>query len=215
MRNFPQRQESKIASGGRAGALRETDGPPDERLVKAAQSGDVGAFEALLRRYQDRIFNLAFRLMGSLEEAEDAAQETFLKAHRALPAFRGRSGFYTWLYRIAVNTCHSHRRRASRRRSMEGLSIEAHSEDERPMEAAILSPAPDEPSLALERKSAVQGALSDLGEDLRQVVLLRDMEGFSYAEIADTLSITTAAVRSRLHRARSTLARQLKDVGLP
>ncbi len=205
LRNLPRRQESN-----------PTASAPDGALVATARSGNLGAFEVLVRRYQDRVFNLAYRLTGSLEEAEDAAQETFMKAHRALGGFRGTSGFYTWLYRIAVNTCHSRGRQTTRRRSMEGISIHAGEEEGVALpEPEAANGAPEKDLLAEERRRAVQEALLGLGPELREVVLLRDMEGLSYAQIAEALSITTAAVRSRLHRARTALAGRLKDVALP
>jgi RNA polymerase sigma-70 factor, ECF subfamily len=192
------------------------EGPADADLVADARTGDHAAFERLVRRYQDRVFNLAYRMTGAMDEAEDAAQEVFFKAHRALGQYRGGAGFYTWLYRITVNTCRSRGRQTVRARAVEGISLDGRTDgDGRAWETASKDPTPDVEAMARERSSEVQTALAELADDLRAVVLLRDLEGMSYAEIADLLSLTSAAVRSRLHRARLTLARRLRDLPPP
>ncbi|MBI3831784.1 MAG: sigma-70 family RNA polymerase sigma factor [Planctomycetes bacterium] len=193
----------------------------DETLAEKAGKGDVDAFETLVLRYQDRVYSLLCRLSGSDEEAEDLAQETFMKAYRALGSFRQGSKFYTWLFRIAVNTSYSRGRQIQRRRKHEGVSLDAgtrgadgNGDDANSLGASAASTgeAPDE---RLERETIqirVREGVAQLDPDYRAVLLLRDMDGLDYDAIAETLEITRAAVKSRLHRARLELARILKDL---
>lgn len=191
----------------------------DEVLAAAAGKGDVEAFETLVLRYQDRVYNLLCRLCGSDQEAEDLAQETFMKAYRGLSHFRQGSKFYTWLFRIAVNTSYSRGRQVKRRRKHEVMSLDApvqgggDGEDGRQGDAAV---AQDEaPDARLERETLqvrVREGIAQLEPDYRAVLLLRDMDGLDYEAIAETLELTRAAVKSRLHRARLELARLLKDL---
>lgn len=193
--------------------------PDDETLAAKAAAGDDAAFETLVVRYQDRVFNLLYRMMGAEDEAEDLAQETFLKAYRALGSFRQGSKFYTWLFRIAVNTGYSRGRQVTRRRSVEGVSLDgAHGNGDEEQAVGRVAEAPEatRPDEEMARKDVrerVREGLAELEEDYRTVLLLRDMEGLDYSAIAETLSISRAAVKSRLHRARLELARILKDLG--
>lgn len=217
--------ESKGLEPGRptsaaAGAAGSAD--QDEILAERAVAGDRNAFEALVVRYQDRVYSLLTRLCGSESEAEDLAQETFLKAYRALSGFRRGSKFYTWLFRIAVNTGYSRGRQLVRRQRLEVASLDApvadpdgSGEGSAGWSATVTGPADEGPERAMERewvRARVQQGLAQLEEDYRAVVLLRDMEGLDYAAIAETLDISRAAVKSRLHRARSELARILRDL---
>jgi RNA polymerase sigma-70 factor (ECF subfamily) len=190
----------------------------DEDLVKQVISGRVEMFDELVARYQDRVFNTLVRMCGSTQEAEDLAQETFLKAFRALSSFRQGAKFYTWLFRIAVNTGFSRRRQEVRRRAHEGARLDGGrgSEDgELNAEAVIPERQESDPALQMERKQLrerVREGLAEIDEEYRRILVLRDIEGMDYDSIAETLEITTAAVKSRLHRARLELARILKDL---
>lgn len=207
-------QRAPAASPARLGS------PDDETLAANAAAGDGAAFETLVVRYQDRVFNLLYRMMGAEDEAEDLAQETFLKAYRALGSFRQGSKFYTWLFRIAVNTGYSRGRQVTRRRSVEGVSLDgAHGngdgDDGQAVGRVAEAPEATRPDEEMTRKDVrerVREGLAELEEDYRTVLLLRDMEGLDYSAIAETLSISRAAVKSRLHRARQELARILKDL---
>ncbi|MHC4715145.1 MAG: sigma-70 family RNA polymerase sigma factor [Planctomycetota bacterium] len=174
-------------------------------LVTRAADGDPEAFAALVVRYQDRIYNLAYRMLGHADDAADVAQDTFLAAWEGLARFRGESALYTWLYRIAVNKALGRRRAASvsREYAVDGESslLEV---------AADCSSAPEEVAEVRERAVVVQRAVSALEEDLRAVVVLKDVEGLEYEEIAEILAIPLGTVKSRLHRARLTLRGSLR-----
>ena len=191
----------------------------DEALVNKALAGKTEAFDQLLLRYQDRVFNILARICPSTQEAEDLAQETFLKAYRALNSFRQGSKFYTWLFRIAVNTGLSARRQNARRRAHEGVSLDAPAGDsgEHGRNGYAQAPAsPDsDPARRFEKDALrlrVLEGLRQLEPDYRAILILRDLEGMDYDCIGETLSISRAAVKSRLHRARMELARMLKDL---
>jgi len=194
----------------------------DEDLVVQAAGGNTDAFETLVARYQDRVFNTLSRMSSSAEEAEDLAQETFLKAYRALGSFRQGSKFYTWLFRIAVNTAFSRRRQDGRRKSHEVVSLDSaggKGEDgEKNLKDVVADPAASDPSEQMEKeqiRKRVREGLEQIEPDYRNILLLRDIEGMDYDAIAETLTITRAAVKSRLHRARLEMARILKDLRPP
>jgi RNA polymerase sigma-70 factor (ECF subfamily) len=192
----------------------------DEDLAARAVDGDAAAYEELVRRYQDRVFGMLVRLTGSENEAEDLAQETFLKAYRALGSFRRGSKFYTWLFRIAVNTGYSRGRQIVRRQRVEGVSLDAPVAGNEGAEDATtwggrLAGASQSPAERMDQdfvRERVQEGLAQLDPEYRAVILLRDMEGLDYEQIAEALSISRAAVKSRLHRARLELGRLLKDL---
>ncbi|GIW70940.1 MAG: RNA polymerase subunit sigma-24 [Planctomycetota bacterium] len=184
-------------------------GPPDEVLVMAAQAGDRNAFEQLVIRYQDRIFNLCHRKLGCREDAFEASQETFLRAYRAIGNFAGQARFYTWLFRIALNCAFSRRKRRTRRRSVIAGSLE---HPEGADGAGLQEPvAPGDGPLARvvrhEEGAVIAQAIASLPPLYHDIVLLRDIEGMSYEDIAETLEIPLGSVKSRLHRARL----QLRD----
>ncbi len=196
-----------------------SDGPSDEQLVARAKAGDRSAFDALVIRYKDRIFNLCLRKLGDAEEALDASQEAFLKAYRALGAFEGKSQFYTWLFRIALNASFTRRTRRAREREVVPASLERSARgdagaDGEPAARAVdppdPRPDPREMTLAAERAAVVEEAIASLPEDLKGIVLLRDIEGLAYEEIAEVLDIPLGSVKSRLHRARLVLRERLK-----
>jgi RNA polymerase sigma-70 factor (ECF subfamily) len=189
--------------------------PNDDDLVDRAVAGESQAFEQLVIRYQDRVYNLLLRQTGSSEDAEELAQETFLKAYRALGRFRRGSKFYTWLFRIAVNAGYSRGRKHALRQRIEGVSLDAPGFRNEPPWHDRLAGTCAEPGKEMEQRQLherVHQGLAELDEEFRAVLLLRDMEGLGYRAIAEALSISHAAVRSRLHRARVKLARALKDL---
>ncbi len=173
----------------------------DGELIGRFGKGDVAAFEELVRRYQDRVYNLCRYLLRDPRDAQDAAQNVFMKAYRGLNDFRPDSSLYTWLYRIAVNTCLDHKRK-SRREALKYKSL------------AELPPSPEPyPQQIYEAKEAartVQQALAELREDQRAAIVLREIEGLSYEEIADVLHISPGTVKSRISRAREELRRILR-----
>lgn len=181
--------------------MREPSGD-DAALLARLRAGDAKAFETLVIAYQHRVFGVALRMLGNRAEAEDVAQETFLRAHRALGDFRGEARLTTWLYAIASRLCLNRLAAAPRRH-------------ERSDEAALLrlaAPAADA-SAALERgelESALRQAIAELPEERRIVVVLRDLEGLAYEEIAEALGLELGTVRSRLHRARLDLKAKLE-----
>ena len=188
----------------------------DAALVQQARQGDVSAFERLVLRYQDRLVNTCWRLSGNRDDAEDLAQEAFLRAFAALNGFQRRSGFYTWLFRIAVNLAVSHRRRTGRR-----PALSLHEAEPVPDGAGPGSRRPgpsDDPAAVIDRQEVhhrVEAALEALDDDHRVVVVLRDVEGFDYREIAGILEVSVGTVKSRLHRARMALREKLAPVMSP
>jgi len=175
--------------------------PDDPTLLARLRAGDARAFEELVTTYQHRIFGVALRMLGSRAEAEDVAQETFLRAHRALGEFRGEARLGTWLYAIASRLC-LNRLASAERRYVRG--------DE---DAMLRFPAEGDAAIALERTevaAALHDAIAALPEDRRLVVILRDLEGLSYEEIAEALGVELNTVRTRLHRARLDLKAKLE-----
>lgn len=182
-------------------------GPTDPELVARIIAGDGAAFSTLVERYQDRLYNAVYRLVGSAEDARDLLQDTFIKAYENLGTFRGGSSLYTWLFRIAVNTSLSHRRKRK------WLQVGSAGDGDDP------APAPDaaaqDPSdrlVAAETEALVQQALGSLDDDHRTVVVLRDIQHCDYHEIAEILEVPTGTVKSRLHRARLILRDRLKPL---
>ncbi|MEY1661423.1 RNA polymerase sigma factor RpoE [Isoalcanivorax beigongshangi] len=176
----------------------------DEELVKRCQKGDQRAFDLLVRKYQHRIFALISRYVRDQDEVQDIAQEAFLKAWRALPRFRGDSAFYTWLYRIAVNTAKNHLVAQGRRPP--GSDVDA-GEAEQFVGADGLHEFGTPESLALseELEQAIHGAINALPQELKTAVTLREFEGLSYEDIAAVMDCPVGTVRSRIFRAREAI----------
>ncbi len=174
---------------------------PDRPLVTEAAAGSREAFDELVRRHQARIFNLARALAGEDGEAEDLAQDAFIRAWRAIGRFRGESTFRTWLYRVALNVIHSHLARRSRRRIVWGWWDATHTPEPRSPKSE--RGADLEADVA--RRDAIDRALATLPPALRSAVTLRDIEGLEYKEIADLLGVPIGTVMSRIFRARSRL----------
>ena len=169
-------------------------------------AGDRAAFGDLVERYQDRLFNTLVRIVGSREDAADAAQDAFVQAYVKLESFRGASQFYTWLYRIAMNLALTRRRR---RRTVASLDAAKECVGDEPVDAA---PTPYENLMTRERAEQVQSALDHLGDQHRKILVLREMEGCSYEAIAEILELPVGTVRSRLFRARLQLRDRLRSL---
>ncbi len=185
----------------------------DELLVAQARRGDAGAFGRLVERYQDALFNGVHRMVSQREDAEDLAQEAFVKAYRGIGAFEGRSSFYTWLYSIAYNVVVSHRRKVGSARHLNPVSLHEGSEDGGwGCEAEDDSERPDATVERSELHARLEGAIAGLEDDYREVIVMRDIEGFDYQAIAEVLGCPEGTVKSRLHRARQALREQLKDL---
>jgi RNA polymerase sigma-70 factor, ECF subfamily len=174
---------------------------PDRPLVQAAAEGDRDAFGALVLRYQAAIVNLARTLTGDAGEAEDLAQEAFIRAYKAIGKFRGDSAFRTWLYRVAVNVIQSHLASRNRRWRLWGRPP---TRDEDGPAREVPSNAPTVEDAAL-RRQMIERALASLPADMRIAVTLRDVQGFDYAEIAQLLGVPIGTVESRIFRARQRL----------
>lgn len=185
----------------------------DAELVERCRRGERAAFEPLVRRYQDRVFNACLRVSGNHAEAEDLTQEAFMKALQAIDRFDGRSGFYTWLFRIAINLTLSARRRGARRPT---VSLDAPvgncGEDSIGRRLSSGESGPDRVACDSETHRRVLEALAGLNDDYRVVVVLRDVESFSYDEIAEILEVPVGTVKSRLHRARLALRNTLAPI---
>lgn len=175
---------------------------PDAELVERWQAGDSKAFESLVRRHQGRVYRLLLRMLGSREEAEDVTQEAFLSLHRHGHRFRRESRFSTFLYRVATNAALNRRRTLGRKRSREDeLATRQAAGDDLPSAPA----GPEDSAQAGQVERRIQEALLELSPDLRAAVVLYDIEGQSYREIAKVLEIPEGTVKSRIHRARSAL----------
>lgn len=188
-----------------------TEKAADQALVERVQQGDKKAFDVLVLKYQHKVANLISRYIRDQAEVLDVTQEAFIKAYRALPKFRGDSAFYTWLYRVAINTAKNHLAAQARRPPSD--DIEAETAEQMDMGGALKEG--DTPErLALQREIAetVQRAVDDLPEDLRTAITLRELEGLSYEEIAQAMECPIGTVRSRIFRAREAIDARLKPL---
>lgn len=187
---------------------------PDEVLVTQAQQGDRGAFEVLVLRYQDRVYNVCLRKLGCPEEALDVSQEVFMRAYRAINSFAGKAKFYTWLFRIALNCAFTKRKRRSRRVKLAPLSLDqcGVAGESGSFEPADLRSEPGRLAEQHEAVRLVSSAIATLRRDYQEVVLLRDIDGMSYEEVAAVLELPVGSVKSRLHRARLALKDRLVGV---
>jgi RNA polymerase sigma-70 factor (ECF subfamily) len=184
----------------------------DLSLVRRVQRGDKGAFDALVLKYQHKLVKLVMRYVRNPAEAEDIAQEAFIKAYRALPQFRGDSAFYTWLYRIAINTAKN--AVVSRERSPIDYDLDRNNSDESyDMQGRMKdSETPEGLVLTEEIRTTVNASIDSLPEDLRTAIVLRELEGLSYEEIAAAMGCPVGTVRSRIFRAREAIDRRLREV---
>jgi len=184
----------------------------DQQLVERAQRGDKRAFEMLVMKYQRKLGRLLSRLVRDPAEVEDVTQEAFIKAYRALPGFRGESAFYTWLYRIGINTAKNYLvalgRRAPTTTSFDNEEAEQFEDAEQLRDTAT----PENELLGREIATTVNRAMDALPEDLRTAITLREIEGLSYEEIATVMNCPIGTVRSRIFRAREAIATELRPL---
>lgn len=213
MANFPPSDGSQGAHEPRDGDERSTSGveASDLELVRRVQRGERAAFDLLVLRYQHKVIKLVARLLRDPAEAEDVAQEAFVKAYRAIGSFRGDSAFYTWLYRIAVNTARN--AMASRQRRPLDYEADLSESEQSAVESRMKhGDTPEAAALSDEIHQTVNRAVADLPEDLRTAIILREVEGLSYEEIAQAMECPVGTVRSRIFRAREAIDRSLKPL---
>lgn len=183
----------------------------DQRLVDRVQRGDKQAFDVLVTKYQHKIVKLIMRYVRDPSEALDVSQEAFIKAYRALPNFRGDSAFYTWLYRIAINTAKNWI--VARNRRPPASDIDAVDAEQYGMSGRLKEiSTPENELLREEIERTVYDTIADLPEDLRTAIMLREMDGMSYEEIATTMECPIGTVRSRIFRAREAIDEKLKPL---
>jgi RNA polymerase sigma-70 factor, ECF subfamily len=184
----------------------------DLSLVRRVQRGERGAYDLLVLKYQHKVVKLVMRYLRNPADAEDVAQEAFVKAYRALPQFRGDSAFYTWLYRIAINTAKN--ALAARERNPVSYELDLQGNDASPdMVSRLKDPeTPEGLALTEEIRDTVNHAIEQLPEDLRTAIVLRELEGMSYEEIAASMDCPVGTVRSRIFRAREAIDRRLREV---
>ena len=201
-------QVQDVPSGGQA---RMGEREVDQALVERVQKGDKRAFDILVQKYQHRIIKLIARFVRNSDEVQDVAQEAFIKAYRALKNFRGDSAFYTWLYRIAINTAKNHLVAASRRATESAVDAQD-AEQYDSGDWLREYDTPERELLAQEIKQVILKTISDLPGDLKEAITLREMENLSYEEIAEVMDCPIGTVRSRIFRAREAIDNQLKPL---
>lgn len=182
----------------------------DQQLIARVQKGDTRAFDMLVLKYQHKIFGLISRYVHDADEVQDVAQEAFIKAYKALPKFRGDSQFYTWLYRIAVNTAKNYL--VSRSRRPPGSDVDVEDAEYFDGGAALRDiESPESALFGAELKAVVENAIADLPDDLRTAVTLREFDGLSYEDIAEIMECPVGTVRSRIFRAREAIDGKVKE----
>jgi RNA polymerase sigma-70 factor (ECF subfamily) len=183
----------------------------DQELVERVQQGEKGAFDILVRRYEHKLVNVIGRYIRDPSEVFDVAQEAFIKAYRALPNFRGDSAFYTWLYRIAINTAKNHLVASSRRPP--GDDVDAQEAEQFGADSGLKEYAtPERMALSSELAATIQAAIDELPEELRTAIVLRELDGLSYEEIAAAMECPIGTVRSRIFRARDAIDRRIRPL---
>jgi RNA polymerase sigma-70 factor (ECF subfamily) len=183
----------------------------DKELVRRVKKGDKQAFDLLFSRYQHKILNLVSRYLRDQQDVEDVTQEAFIKAFRALPRFRGESAFYTWLYRIAINTAKNHL--VARSRRPPGVDVDI--DDAEFMDGTDVLRESESPEAVLSRdelSEVINATLSELPDDLRSAVTLREFDGLSYEQIAEIMDCPVGTVRSRIFRAREAIDQRIEPL---
>ena len=187
--------------------------PNEPELLKRCGRGDADAFGRLVSHYENTVFNVALRMVGNRHDAEDVAQNVFIKAFRKIRSFGGRSSFATWLYSIAVNESISERRRRSAKSRKGAVQMSVlDGNDGDPYDPPGDGPAPDGRMQAGETHRRIEQAIAELDEEYRGVVVLRDIEGLDYRAIGEVLGCSRGTVKSRLHRARLELRQKLRGL---
>jgi len=183
----------------------------DQELVERVQRGEKAAFDILVRKYEHKLANVIGRYIRDPSEVLDVSQEAFIKAYRALPNFRGDSAFYTWIYRIAINTAKNHLVAAGRRPPRD--DIEAHEAEQFESASGLKEYAtPERQALQKELADTIQDAIDELPEELRVAIVLRELEGLSYEEIATAMDCPIGTVRSRIFRARDAIEKRIRPL---
>ena len=184
----------------------------DRRLIKQIKAGDDRAFEELVRAYQGRVFGLLYRMIGNRQEAEDLAQEVFITVHRAIGTYRGEGRFYTWLYRVATNTCKNRMKYLKGRAYHRRVAVEDAPQGPRETGPALQAavPGPEASTQGNRLELAIQRELAALEEEHRLLIVLRDVQGLSYQDILRITGLQEGTLKSRLHRARLALKERLK-----
>lgn len=201
-RNFYRKGLSKNVSGAQG---REDPAENDRELIGRVRGGDKEAFEVLVLKYQERIFRLIRRLVSDQGQVEDIAQEVFIRAYRSLGSFKGEASFYTWLYKIALNTCRNYYRSLGRR--PEGKTVDS---ENIIMTMRSGEPGPEKEAVRTEFWQNVRSSLEGLPGEQREAVVLCDLEGLSYEEMAAVIGIPVGTVRSRVFRGRRSLQKLLR-----
>jgi len=178
----------------------------DLNFIKKFKDGDASAFGEIVLKYQDKIFNLCRHMLGNAHDAEDAAQDAFLKAYQALPRFRPDASLFTWLYRIATNTCIDYKRKPV----FESLFGDAGEGERLVHDRASDAPSPEKLYQSKQIDQALQESLGRLSPKLRAIIILKEIEELSYEEIADALEVSMGTVKSRIARAREELQKTMK-----
>jgi RNA polymerase sigma-70 factor (ECF subfamily) len=193
------------------GIARMGDRNLDQELVERVQNGEKAAFDILVRKYEHKLANVISRYIHDPGEVLDVAQEAFIKAYRALPNFRGDSAFYTWLYRIAINTAKNHLVAASRRPP--NYDVDAQEAEQFESGSGLKEYAtPERLALKSELVKTIQDAIDELPEELRVAIVLRELEGLSYEEIASAMDCPIGTVRSRIFRARDAIDKRIRPL---
>jgi len=201
-------QTQQVNSGGQA---RMGEREIDQALIERVQQGDKKAFDILVMKYQIRIIKLVSRFVRNADDAQDVAQEAFIKAYRALKNFRGDSAFYTWMYRIAINTAKNHLVSSSRKATTSAVDAqEAEQYDGADWLREYATP--EKELMASEIKQVIYTSIAALPEDLKEAITLREMEGLSYEDIAAVMDCPIGTVRSRIFRAREAIDKELKPL---
>lgn len=180
--------------------------PEERKLIRIFKDGDTSVFESIVLDYQDRIYNLCRHMLGNAHEAEDAAQDTFIKAYQNLKNFKPEASLYTWLYRIAVNTCIDYRRRPF----FESLFKRSDEGEEFIIDQPSNAPSPERLFASKQMAHALQKSLKKISPKLRAAIILKEVEELSYEEIAEVLDISLGTVKSRISRARDELRALMK-----
>jgi RNA polymerase sigma-70 factor (ECF subfamily) len=180
----------------------------DGTLLDRFKNGDQSAFEVIVSKYQDRIFNLCRHMLSNAHAAEDAAQDTFFKAYQNLNNFKPDASLYTWLYRIAVNTCLDYKKK----RFFESLFKSTDEDDEYLVEQVSDEPSPERLYESKQMGHALQKGLKQLSPKLRAVIILKEIEGLAYEEIVEVLDISMGTVKSRISRAREELRKLMNEI---